>query len=161
MNQGIPKRRGGKVLAVWSCWDRDFAIWASGNVPAFPSQDFLALLAGRNTIDSCGPRLQGSFGFPGPKSKKKAISERVPKTLGVSAEKSAKYCRKSKYDPKALFFRLWGLFLTFWGIFGDFLAEPPKRPPFETFRVSGLEGAETPVHGSSDRKSTPKFPQYK
>ena len=54
-----------------------------------------------------------------------------------------------------------GLFWTFWGIFGDFSADPQKETLFETvLRFWGPEVAETPVSGGSSRKPNPHITRY-
>ena len=44
------------------------------------------------------------------------------------------------------------MFLTFSGIFGDFSADPKKRPCWDSFGISGPEGRENPMDGHSGRK---------
>ena len=61
-----------------------------------------------------------------------------------------KHLKKSKNHQEVQF---WAFFLTFSGILGDFLADPPKQTLFEFFfAILCPEGPETPVNGRSGRE---------
>ena len=76
--------------------------------------------------------------FPGVSRPKIAKKSQKTSFWGSSNKKSPKY-QLSENE-------------TFSGIFGDFYAEPPKRPFLRHFVILGLESPETPVNGGLGRK---------